>query len=103
MVVPDDLGVNLELPLFTTVQQRVYEYVAAGLRGEDGKPFHNRGGDEVGGLSLVHAIAGSHSPSVRIGRKWQVRFAMRLSDGVALTIAFPDRVWEREKVTFRRN
>jgi hypothetical protein len=61
VVFHDDPGVNLKLPVFAAVEQGVDEDVAAGGRGEDGKPLNDGGGDEIGGVRLADAIAGSHA------------------------------------------
>ena len=60
VVFHDDPGVDLELPVFAAVEERVDEDVAAGRRGEDREPLDNCGGDEVGGVGLVEAVARSH-------------------------------------------
>ena len=101
MVFHDDPGVDLELPVFPAMNQGVDENVAAGRRGENREPFNYRGGDEIGGVRLADAIAGSHEGRREYGMRGGKCVLQWLSDGVARTSAFPDGVWERGKVQTR--
>ena len=60
----DDPRVDRQSFLAPAEVERAGEDVAAGLRGEDGQPVDDRGGDEVGTLRLADGVAAAHGRRV---------------------------------------
>lgn len=67
MVIEDHPGVNLEGFVLAAIIERANQDVEVGGGSKDGKPFHDRGSDEMSGVVFSDLIAAAHE--LRFGKR----------------------------------